>query len=1260
LPTLPAVASGQSAAMPPTFPPAQITHFCIEEEIGQGAMGRVFLARDTRLGRCVALKFLLHDDAASRERFAREARAVARLQHQNIVAIHDVAEHDGWPYLVEEYVGGASLAARPGPMPWRDVLALGLALADGLAAAHDSGVVHRDIKPANIMIAGSGTPKLVDFGLARLVEDIDTTAGSHATSHAPEGRELTGHGAILGTPYYMAPELWRGESATPASDVYSLGVVIHELCTGRVPHYNVPADALHQVVNEGDAPAVGRAVPGIDVRFADAIDRCLARTPDARFASGKELYEALAAIAATALHAARRSSDAGNPYPGLRAFEREQRAYFFGREDDVREVAGRLEHEHVLLIAGESGVGKSSLVRAGVLPWIVERGLAGISAWWSCTLLPDQHALAALGTALGPRLGMDANALCTALAQDLAAVGHRLQRVHGDDAGTVIFVDQLEQLVTLCAHDDAAAMAGALVHLAVHVPRVRVLATVRGDQLTRLVSLPGLGTRIERALYILRPLQPAQVREAVVRPAMSYGVEFASAGMVDTLVDAALGATGGLPLLQFALAQLWEHRDRERRVIPEAALAEIGGVAGALSRHADHVVDGLRSDRGAREVLLRLVLLHEARARHTEQALVDDDPERRKALEALVNGRLVVASESDGAPVYEVAHEALLTAWPRLRDWLDEESGLQAVQRRLVSAAVEWERLGRASEALWKARQLREAEGIRPDMLGTLESAFLQQSRRRTRRVRISWWVGALSVLALLAMTYVWVRYAEERRLRAEVDALLSEAAPHMEKARARGEAYRRERSDADEHLRRGTRTPGEEAWQRALILAPEVEEYLARALLALEPAFQRGSGRTGVRDRLAAALHEQALFAEAMGRDAELARLVARMGAHGMGELAERWTASMPVELTTSPPSLPAILYRYERAADGRLAPVLAQPARRTPQVWQLRPGSYLLALQSGGRAVDLRVPFRVAPGQQKTAPLSLHFDVPGPAQVPPGFIHVPAGSFLFGFGGEERLEPVRAWYKTVPPHWRHTGAFLIARHETTYEDWLEFLRSLPATERAARLPRATFDTNEVALSEVDGAARLRFVAVSKPYVGLPGQLIAYESRDRRVLQDWLRFPVTGISGEDAQAYLRWLDRTRRVPGARFCREDEWERAARGADARQYPHGDRLAPDDANFDATYGKKEEAYGFDQVGSHPASRSPFGVDDMVGNARELTLSVLDDTKLVVRGGDFFRSLSTNAIVNREYMTAAQRAPHVGLRVCADPPAPGTPR
>lgn len=1255
---LPSTLPGETPddAATPTFPPAHIAHFEIDREIGQGAMGRVFLAHDTRLGRDVALKLMLRHDAASRERFAREARAVARLQHQNIISIYDVAEHDGQPYIVEEYVSGQSLAACPKPMPWQQALTLGLALADGLAAAHDSGVLHRDIKPANVMISNAGVPKLVDFGLAKLAEDTETagerapanatpTNATHAGANSIDARALTRSDAVLGTPYYMAPEIWQGRQATPASDVYALGVLLHELCTGRVPHHDVPVGHLQRVVREHDAPPIRN----IDQRFAAVIERCLARDPAARHASGKALHAALAAIPPDT---ASRAALAENPYPGLRAFDRDHRAYFFGRDADIRAAAARLEQQHVLLIAGESGVGKSSLVRAGVLPWIAEHGLDGIASWWACTLLPDQHALAALSMALSARLGMDASSLRAALMDDVIAVGDRLQRVHGDDAGTVIFVDQLEQLVTLCAQADAAAMAAALDYLASRVPRVRVLATVRGDQLTRLAHLPGLGSRIERALYILRPLGEAQVREAAVRPAEARGVRFASAAMVDALATATLRASGGLPLLQFALSQLWEHRDVHRDVIPGAALAQIGGVEGALARHADQVVDGLRSARAAREVLLRLVLLHEARARHTEDALVHGDDDRRKALEALVAGRLVVASESDGAPVYEIAHEALLTGWPRLRHWLDEEGEQRAVQRRLAFAAAEWERLGHSREALWKQRRLREAVDMDPETLGPMEVAFLHESRRQVRRGRRLRQIAILLPFLLLGSIYGGVYCEQQRRLHAEVDDLLRRAAPLVEQAHASSEEYRRARRQAEAHLRAGRYGAGEAAWQRALPLAPVAEIAMSQASQPLELAFRRDPGRGDVRQTLADVLHEQALLAETMGREATLAHLVAQLESHAdSGDLAARWTAAIPVALTTSPP-LPATLHRYEKQPDGTLAAVAQGPARHTPHTWQLTPGSYLLVVGPDERSAAVRFPFRVLPGRDPGVPLSLHLDVPARDQVPEGFVHVPAGAFVFGYGGDEAVEPVRTWYAATPPHQRHTAAFMIARHETTYEEWIAFLHTLPPPARAVHMPRGVRDTVHVALSETNGQLTLELGAINSVHRAVAGQRMIYAARDRRREQDWRRLPVTGISGEDARAYVSWLDRIGVVPGARLCREDEWERAARGADARLFPHGNRLAPDDANFDATYGKKEGAYGLDEVGSYPRSQSPFGVDDLAGNARELTVSMLDPDMLVVRGGDFFRSPRTSAVVNREVVTATQRTPHMGLRVCAD--------
>lgn len=148
----------------------------------------------------------------------------------------------------------------------------------------------------------------------------------------------------------------------------------------------------------------------------------------------------------------------------------------------------------------------------------------------------------------------------------------------------------------------------------------------------------------------------------------------------------------------------------------------------------------------------------------------------------------------------------------------------------------------------------------------------------------------------------------------------------------------------------------------------------------------------------------------------------------------------------------------------------------------------------------------------------------------------------------------------------------------------------------------------------------------------------------------------MTGISAEDARAYAAWLDRTGKVPGARLCREDEWERAARGADDRLFPHGHRLRPEDANFDKSYGQAPLAFGFDEVVSHARSQSPFGLYDMVGNARELAVSILDEGTLVSRSGAYFYSERTNAIVNRELILAKQRLPYLGFRLCADWPRP----
>ncbi|MHC5003957.1 MAG: protein kinase domain-containing protein, partial [Planctomycetota bacterium] len=270
-------------------PGTSIGPYEVDHEIGRGGMGVVYLARDTRLRREVAIKALpehLASDAGRLDRFEREARTLAQLNNANVAAIFGVEEQDGSRYLILEHVPGDTLADRlaTGPLPVDEALDLAAGIAAGVQAAHEAGVVHRDLKPANIKITPEGTVKVLDFGLAKsaLVES-DTTSES-PTVTAPAGRSPTIPGAILGTAPYMSPEQARGRPIDKRTDVWSFGVVLYEMLTGRVPFSGETAtDAigaiLHQEVDYARLPA--RTPPNVRM----VLRRCLARKPGDRFDS---------------------------------------------------------------------------------------------------------------------------------------------------------------------------------------------------------------------------------------------------------------------------------------------------------------------------------------------------------------------------------------------------------------------------------------------------------------------------------------------------------------------------------------------------------------------------------------------------------------------------------------------------------------------------------------------------------------------------------------------------------------------------------------------------------------------------------------------------------------------------------------------------------------------------------------------------------------------------------------------------------------
>ncbi len=259
--------------------------FELEEVVGSGGMASVYRAHDRMLERPVAVK-ILHEhyvsDEEAVERFQREARSAAQLAHPNIVTVIDRGEDDGRPYIVFEYVEGENLkqlVTREGALPVGTVIDLGIQIAQALEAAHERGVVHRDIKPQNVLLAEEGRVKVTDFGIAR--------------SRGTEGLTLTG--TIMGTSDYIAPEQAKGEPAGEASDIYSLGVVLYELLTGRVPYEAESPVAVAMRHVHDPIPSVRSVRPEVPPRLDAAVRRALAKEPRDRFASMSDLVAELEA-----------------------------------------------------------------------------------------------------------------------------------------------------------------------------------------------------------------------------------------------------------------------------------------------------------------------------------------------------------------------------------------------------------------------------------------------------------------------------------------------------------------------------------------------------------------------------------------------------------------------------------------------------------------------------------------------------------------------------------------------------------------------------------------------------------------------------------------------------------------------------------------------------------------------------------------------------------------------------------------------------
>ncbi len=773
----------------PSLAPASgpaVPGYELGEIIGEGAFGAVYRALQPSVGREVAVKVVradLADDPRFVQRFEAEAQLVARLEHPHVVPLYDFWRRPGGAFLVFRLLRGGSLSDRiaDGPLPLADVTRLVEEISGALAAAHALGVVHRDVKPANVLFDESGNSYLADFGIAVL-------------SGADDDLDLRS----AGSPLYASPEQARDGKATAASDLYALGVVAWEALTGAPPFAGSTTtevfrakftDPVPSLEGHADVPTALDAVlqrataPRAEHRYASVSDfaqswRLAVLGTDTLRTTGRLAGEP---AARTVVHTiASMPAVGGNPYKGLRAFREADAADFYGRGELVARLVAAVEAAPFVAVVGPSGSGKSSLVQAGVVPEFRRRGALVVS------MVPGSDPITELEAALRRVATTDDDStMRTRLSQtdglltvatDLVAEGEQL----------VIVVDQFEELWTSVDSDATRDHFVELLATAATPQQfLRVIVTLRADLYDRPLQDALMGPVVSDATFAVTPMTSSELQDAIVAPAERVGVRF-EPGLVATIVSDVVSRPGALPLLQFTLTELYEQRSNA--TVTAHTYRDLGGIGGALASRAEQLYGEMNATQQAdvRSMFTQLVTAgdesDDLRRRATMDELAGVPPEvvdRYRANRLLVTDHHPITRE----PTIEVAHEALLREWPRLRDWIDEDRDAIRVRRAITQAATDWDAHERDESILYRGPRLSAAHDVaRQIRLAATEREFLVASdglanreraeaelrartqARQNRRLRRS----LVAVAVILVVALVFGGYAISQRNRAD------------------------------------------------------------------------------------------------------------------------------------------------------------------------------------------------------------------------------------------------------------------------------------------------------------------------------------------------------------------------------------------------------------------------------------------------------------------------------------------------------------
>ncbi|MEE9333179.1 MAG: protein kinase [Granulosicoccaceae bacterium] len=762
--------------------PIRIGRYKTGQILGVGGFGIVVSALDEDLGSSVAIKILSPDwasDPLTRQRFSDEAKLLRNIRSDHLINIHDIGElEDGRPFFVMDLADRGTFADRlndgsvgtRGDVDTACLVAVVTALADSLAALHVAGFVHRDVTPGNLLIESRASAfteedrnavTMVRSGLVSVDERLLLGDLGLAKDVLDSAATIVG-----GTPRYSSPEQFDPDGEIgPSTDVFGATAVLWRVLSGKAPPENIELEG---------------AISSVAERWRKFMLRGMSTSSDQRFSS-------MAAWKAEAMKilgvgTSEVSADVGDryevescPYQGLVAFQTRDADRFYGRDELVLRLVERLRSKHILVVGGSSGSGKSSLVRAGLIPALRNGALPDSARWPHIVFTPGSDPLKELEYQLRRTLenlpgdigGMDFSR------QDDHRWRRMAERISDVTGGLLICIDQFEEIFTF-DHEQKVldSIFAALSSIADPSESLsRLVFIIRADFYGSSSRFPWLADVITKNQVLVGPMSRIELHKAIAEPARHSNLRLDEA-LVEAVLEEVGTTSSTLPLVSHAMAESWKLRSGNRLTLDNYRAS--GGVAGAIAQTAETLFrDSFNAEEqhAARRLLLRLISpgqgVPDTRRPYAVADLKagDDQSVMSPVMNAMVDARLLTVDRE----IVQLAHEAIILSWPRLSTWISESRDDLHFMQRIERVAAEWQEADRDPDLLYHGAPLQTAMSWyaeHKESVSGLEAAFLDAaadaervanerqllSERRTRR---NWRLAFSSLSVLLVASLI-------------------------------------------------------------------------------------------------------------------------------------------------------------------------------------------------------------------------------------------------------------------------------------------------------------------------------------------------------------------------------------------------------------------------------------------------------------------------------------------------------------------------